>query len=403
MKLTNIPALFFFIFFSGIVVGQSNEQSTYSVVLGDQAIDIGRCAVNVEVEGVGNLDVIAVAPQYAVNFSLDALQVGNKKIKIKGVKKWGVPPNNAPACKVNGEIYLNQLILDEWKPIKDKFAGTPAMRCINVGLNFLGEKIDGSPEASNLYVRVVNPKIKKLFEACDKVIAIELKNNVSCELNAGLGKSLCNEGYYSANDPAGKRLDFNGAVIAAYKGEELKKGSWETKEAESSRLSKIAKQEEERLLRQKERDDREKWLQTAEGKKFLADEEAKRKKEESDRIKAEATENARIAKEFPYVARFTCTTNGYPVNFISCLYGRVNTEIEIQNGQEYKLYQGSEFSNKFPDDKGAKVVNLRSKFSITAQNAAENLILGVKILDRKTGATVFEKQASQFRAIKVSN
>ena len=83
MKLINISALFFFVFFSGIVVGQSNEQSTYSVVLGDQAIDIGRCAVNVEVEGVGNLDVIAVAPQYAVIFSLDALQVGNKKIKIK--------------------------------------------------------------------------------------------------------------------------------------------------------------------------------------------------------------------------------------------------------------------------------------------------------------------------------
>jgi hypothetical protein len=161
--------------------------------------------------------------------------------------------------------------------------------------------------------------------------------------------------------------------------------------------------EDQQIQAAQKREERQRWLQTAEGKKFLADEEAKRKKEESDRVKAEAVENARIAKEFPYVARFTCTTNGYPVNFISCLYGRVNTEIEIQNGREYKLYQGAEFSNKFPDDKGAKVVNLRSKFSITAQNAAENLILGVKILDRKTGATVFEKQASQLRAINVSN
>ena len=154
-----------------------------------------------------------------------------------------------------------------------------------------------------------------------------------------------------------------------------------------------------------QRDDRQKWLQTAEGKKYLVDEEVKRKKDEDDRLKAKALEESRIAKEFPYVARFTCTTNGFPVNFISCLYGSngVNTEIEIKNGQEYKLYQGAEFSNIFPDDNGAKVVNLRSNYSIVAQNASSNLILGVKIVDRKTGATVLEKQVSKFGAIKFRN
>ena len=207
----------------------------------------------------------------------------------------------------------------------------------------------------------------------------------------GTGRSV-NE-WYDTKDPKFLFESFYPQYISEYN-------------SDIPKLLAFAKEYEEAQIKAaQQRDDRQKWLQTAEGKKYLADEEAKRKKDESDRLKAEALEEARIAKEFPFVARFTCTTNGYPVNFISCLYGSnsVKTEIEIKNGQEYKLYQGSEFSNKFPDDKGAKVVNLRANYSIVAQNASSNLILGLKILDRKTGATVFEKQVSQFGAIKIRN
>ena len=272
--------------------------------------------------------------------------------------------------------------------------------------NTIEKNIRGMNNFIENIARGINVQPKLVYEA----FGIEFQNNGRLNENkiqkitngrlrsddywyryGGTGRSV-NE-FYDSKDPKSLFDSYYPKYISEYN-------------ADIPKLLSIANDYEEALTKQaKAVEDRQKWLQTAEGKKYLADEEAKRKKDESDRLKAETLEAARIAKEFPYVARFTCTTNGIPVNFISCFYGdnSVNTEIEIKNGQEYKLYQGFEFSNKFPNDKGAKVVNLRSNYSIVAQNAASNLILGLKILDRKTGVIVFEKQVSQFGAIKVRN
>ena len=151
------------------------------------------------------------------------------------------------------------------------------------------------------------------------------------------------------------------------------------------------------IMPSSEYDQREKWRATREGKKQFNEQ----KRREAEK---EAREQKAFAKEYPYYAVFKCTTNEISVNFISCLYGeRVNTEIELRNGAEYKLYQGAEFSNKFEDYEGGKLVNLRTKFDISAQNARNNLILGVKIYDRASKRIVFQKQVSQFGVIKVHN
>jgi len=407
MKLIEVTVLIILFFSSGIAISQNNELSTYAIVIKDQAHDIGRCAVNVEVEGVGNLDVIALAPQYAVNFSLDSLQTSNKKIKVKGVKKWGIPPNNAPACNVNGEIYLNQLILDEWKPIKEKFSGTRAMNCVDIGVNYLGVKIDGPPEANTLYARVNNPKLVKLFDVCDKIVSIDLNNNVSCELSNGLGKSMCNEGYFSASDPSGRKIDFNVAVVAAYNGEEIKKGIWETKEAEANRLAKIAKQESERLARQKEREERAKWLQTPEGKNWTAQQEAQARKEEETRQKVAAVENARVAKEFPFYAVISCGIGTGHMTITACFSGDYGS-LEVKNGGDYGLYKIVQIINRMipnsNETSNGLVINLRDNFEITARNGeGKNLILGLKIIKRSSNATVFQKQVDNFGTIRVKN
>jgi hypothetical protein len=272
--------------------------------------------------------------------------------------------------------------------------------------NSIEKNVRGMNNFIENIARSINVQPKLVYEA----FGIEFQNNGTLNENkiqkiangrltsndywfryGGTGRSV-NE-WYDTKDPKFLFESFYPQYISEYN-------------ADIPKLLTTAKiYEETQVKSAQQRDDRQKWLQTVEGKKYLADEEAKRKKAEDDRLKALALEEAKIVKEFPFVARFTCTTNGYPVNFISCLYGSnsVNTEIEIKNGQEYKLYQGSEFANNFPDDKGAKVVNLRSNYSIVAQNASSNLILGLKIIDRKTGATVFEKQVSQFGAIKVRN
>jgi hypothetical protein len=275
---------------------QNNTAQNYSIVIGDLNVPVGRCGVSVEVDGVGKFDAIAVAPQYIVDFSFNSSENINRKIKVKGVLKWGIPPNNAPACQVNGEIFINQLILDEWKPIKDQHSGKPALTCINTGVEYYGEKIDGSVDYNKLYMRVKDARSSKIFETCDKILPIQIRENVSCELNNGAGKSICNEGYYSASQTSGQRLTFNQAIVASLKGEEIKRGAWETKEAELNRNIKTAKQEEERQRIAKERADREKWLESPDGKRYIAEEDAKLKKLQQEQLKAEELKKAEAEK-----------------------------------------------------------------------------------------------------------
>jgi hypothetical protein len=285
------------IIFYGIFLhanAQNNTAQNYSIVMGNLNAPEGRCGVSVEIDGAGKFEKIAVAPQYIVDLTLNSSE--NRKIKVKGIIKWGIPPNNAPACQVNGEISINSLILDEWKPIKDRLSGTPALTCINIGVEYYGEKIEGPPDYSRLYLRVKDARSSKIFETCDKILPIQLRENVSCELNNGAGKSICNEGYYNASQTSGQRLTFNQAIVASLKGDEIKRGAWETKEAEFNRNSKVAKQEEERQRLAKERADRDKWLESPEGKRYIAEEDAKRKKQQQDQLKAEELKKAEAEK-----------------------------------------------------------------------------------------------------------
>jgi hypothetical protein len=149
-----------------------------------------------------------------------------------------------------------------------------------------------------------------------------------------------------------------------------------------------------------------KWETNGESKKALDKYSANEKKEKDNQAKADAEAEAKLIKEFPYIAKFTCTVRGAEVNFLSCLYGRgsLKSEIEITNGNEYKKYDGAEFSWIAKDgDDGSKILNLKSKFSITAQNAASDLILSLKIINRKNGKVIYEKNVSQYGVIKIKN
>lgn len=388
---------------TNVAHAQNNEGSTYGIILGNLGVEIGRCAVNVEVDGVGNFETIVTQPQYIINFNLNSEQNANRKITVKGVTKWGLPPNNAPACKVNGEIYINQIILNEWIPVKEKLTGTTAMKCINFGVDYYGEKIDGSPEVSKLYMRVQSEKAKRIFGVCDKIARIELRENFQCDLGNGLGQSICTEGYLSANDASRRPLDLRRAVIAGLKGEEIKKGIWETKEAESNRLEKIAKIEKEKAIKVADEEKRRKWLESPEGKKYLAEEAAKAKKAEEERKQAEDAERARIAKDYPYYALITCEFSGNHTNVLACFSGKPDTEIELRNGQKYGLYKVYQFSSIGRDTQDGFVIDLSPSFALKAQNSHSTLILGVQIIDRKTGSVRFQKKVSKYGVISVGN
>ncbi len=273
----------------------SQEAMGYSITLGNQTSNIGRCAVNLKIAGIGDIDIIANAPDYSVSFNIPANQKKNHLLKVKGVIKFGIPPNNAPACSVNGEIFLNQIILDEWKPIKEKFDGTDSLRCVNFGLTKMNEINDGLASTDKLFIRPSDVISKKIFDLCDQLLAEPLKKNVTCDLIDGKTKSFCDEDYFSTSNP-NRKLKLQEAVIARLDGQQVNKGLWETISAQESRAELRRKQDDERLKITKQKEEREAWLKTADGKKFLAEEEAKRKQAELEQEKQEREKQARLER-----------------------------------------------------------------------------------------------------------
>ena len=125
---------------------------------------------------------------------------------------------------------------------------------------------------------------------------------------------------------------------------------------------------------------------------------------------AQKAEQERIAKErdraFPYIAFITCGTQGQHINVLACFagaHGGVDTELELRNGKQYGLYKVYDISNLGEESRKGLAIKLSRSFQLTAQNASDILVLGVRIVDRATGRTLFEKQVGMFGVIKVRN
>jgi hypothetical protein len=111
------------------------------------------------------------------------------------------------------------------------------------------------------------------------------------------------------------------------------------------------------------------------------------------------------AKEFPFYAVISCGSN-YNSNFpvFTCFNGKhdVHTELEIRNGSAYKMYTFMDIM-QMPQDNGNLVIDLRQKFDIKMQNASDSFILNLKIYNRANQKVSFEKSASRFGVIRISN
>ncbi len=175
-----------------------------------------------------------------------------------------------------------------------------------------------------------------------------------------------------------------------------------------------ARAKEQALIAQAQRD---KAAAAAQAKKAQADQElgAKQQAElERKRVaeereasdKAEAT--ARLARqnfpnEFPYYAVVSCGFSGQHINVIACFVGRVGTEFELRNGDDYGLYKAHEISQLGEETQDGLRIKLRRNFQIRAQNSDERLVLGIVVYDVDNDKKVFQKQVAQFGMISVKN
>jgi hypothetical protein len=160
------------------------------------------------------------------------------------------------------------------------------------------------------------------------------------------------------------------------------------KDATTRREADEKKFAEERAKRQEEERKRQEFLNSPEGKKQIA----KEQEEERQRQK-------QFAQAFPFYAVVTCGEN-FPVH--ACFSGRVNTELELRNGNEYKMYTLVDIM-QIPQNQNGISFNLQNKFNIKMQNSNDTLILNLKIYSRANNSIVFEKSAARFGVIRASN
>lgn len=109
--------------------------------------------------------------------------------------------------------------------------------------------------------------------------------------------------------------------------------------------------------------------------------------------------------DYPYYAEITCTVNKSRLLVSACFNGNIpgGTELELRNGNDYGLYKFYEIMRLGKQVNNALIIDLHEHFSIVAQPSNNRMILGIKLVERASGETLFEKQTTFFQVISVSN
>jgi hypothetical protein len=106
-----------------------------------------------------------------------------------------------------------------------------------------------------------------------------------------------------------------------------------------------------------------------------------------------------------YTAIVTCSVNGMNTAPIACFagsQGSPDTELELRTASGYGLYKPYQLYSLGNTTGRGLEIPLGTHFELEAQNASENLVLGVNVVDEK-GKEVFEKQVARFGVINVKN
>lgn len=135
--------------------------------------------------------------------------------------------------------------------------------------------------------------------------------------------------------------------------------------------------------------------------KKLASKQAAR---EEPPVQVEA-ETPRNDEPFPYRAIVTCSENGIQYDVLICFAGgngMPSTNFELKSGDNYGLYQPMQIEQLGQRTQAGLEIDLARNFELTAQDASQDLILGMKIIDKRTQKIVYQKQVGTFEVIAVS-
>lgn len=141
------------------------------------------------------------------------------------------------------------------------------------------------------------------------------------------------------------------------------------------------------------------------------DEEVIKVKQENAAVEAEkkrvATETER-AKQYPLIAKLSCGMGGVKnqhINIYACFTDRgSDTQIRLRNGSgSLGIFNAHNFMQLGREYRDGYYIDLNSSFEITAQNASDNMILQLQILDRLSRKVLYDNSATQWQVLKVKN
>lgn len=421
-------------------VGQSN-QIKFNI---PNVINTNKCNIEVTLPNQQKVGVEVEGPQFIANLEFTPQQAGSialaweGKTKVRGLASvFGCPGSGVIQVQVNGNT---DQITQQWNQY---FAKVPEeiRDCVKVGMDLSQIKYQSLADPNALLTSPDDPKLKPIYEKCDNFAKQNQPRKASpCTLaNQNNLKTIC-DGVYAERQPDGrlKIISRANAVQLHFEGKPWTVGVIENADARTNRT----KQEEEDKAKQaavataqKEAEEKErKFKESPEYKKQQAELERKRVAEEKEaalKAKKEQEENERAqrekaqrekaaadarraqeekqrleySKEFPFYAVISCGSN-YNSNFpvYTCFNGRndVNTELELRNGSAYKMYTFVEIL-QMPENNGKLVIDLRQKFEMKMQNASDSFIMNLKIYNRASQQVVYEKSASHYGVIRISN
>lgn len=123
-----------------------------------------------------------------------------------------------------------------------------------------------------------------------------------------------------------------------------------------------------------------------------------------ERQREEQRRKERHAREFPYIARFSCTIQGAQAHFVYCFVGSGrgsgnNTNLSLERTKQLKTYQGHDV-NRFTHEMGELqhdgiYVDMPQTFSIRMGNASAHGELGLEITRRSDGQRVHQEQVGR--------
>ena len=341
---------------------------------------------------------------------------------------WQGNPNRrgTRGCDDRGSIWLSELYAESWRLFEKEPArwfsqryassrrtseelaewSTNFVECVRFGMltRRLPYRLARDSSFAGPYPGTQHPVAREVFGICSELLESLLEKSKLCTVQGR--QSTCDESYVADRNGTTIELTLNDAISARLSGEKVRRvffesnSAWEARKAEEA--TRAAQEKRDAAIARAESARREAWLKTPEGRKHLAEEQARRNAQQAAAARQAAEQRDRLVREYPYYAVLTCGLTSH-ISISACLSSTVNTEIELQNGQEYDLHTIHTIYSGRPgrEQPEGYVINLRSSFVLKVQNASPNLILGVKIFKRATGEVTFQKKVSRFGVINV--